>query len=146
MLLTLYFFLFKNKMKDIIFGTLFGIFFLMYLKVMNIMEQSIMSNDVFFDKLRNLIFYDGLDNIYNIFHTKFFFFFVLFFPLIVCIFYLFLFLFNRFYFNNYKSFLNSKELLVFFGFIYFFFFILLLEDFIFYTEMQKIFILFPRTN
>lgn len=139
-------FFYKNKMRDLILGTVFALFFILYVKIMNFMEQSILTNDIFFDGLRNLIFYDKLDNIYSLFHTKFFFFFVLFFPLIVCVFYLFLFLFSRFYFNNYKSFLHSKELLVFFGFIYFFFFILLLEDFIFYTEMQKIFILFPRVN
>ena len=111
---------------------------------LNFIENMIVGGSFFLDNLRVVFFNSFWDSFFFFLHTKFFILFVLFFPVLVCIFYFVLFLFGRFYLVSYQKIMESKQLVVFFGFFYFFLFVILFSDFIFYTETYRLFLLFPE--
>lgn len=111
---------------------------------LNFIENIIIEGTFFLDNLRVIFFNSFWDGFFLFLHTKFFILFVLFFPVLVCVFYFVLFLFGRFYTVSYKKIMESKQLIVFFGFFYFFLFVILFSDFIFYTETYRLFLVFPE--
>jgi hypothetical protein len=111
---------------------------------LNFIENIIIEGTFFLDNLRVIFFDSFWDGFFLFLHTKFFILFVLFFPVLVCVFYFVLFLFGRFYTVSYKKIMESKQLIVFFGFFYFFLFVILFSDFIFYTETYRLFLVFPE--
>ena len=124
------------------FLSLIVLFF--YWFFLNFIENIIVGGSFFLDNLRIIFFNSFWDVFFLFLHTKFFILFVLFFPVLVCIFYFALFLFGRFYIISYQKIMESKQLVVFFGFFYFFLFVILFSDFIFYTETYRLFLVFPE--
>ena len=124
------------------FLSLIVLFF--YWFFLNFIENIIVGGSFFLDNLRIIFFNSFWDVFFLFLHTKFFILFVLFFPVLVCIFYFVLFLFGRFYIISYQKIMESKQLVVFFGFFYFFLFVILFSDFIFYTETYRLFLVFPE--